>query len=200
MRITGGTARGRVIKVPAGGHVRPTTDRMRQTLFNMLNHSTWSAAAGFEIDGAHVLDGFCGTGSLGLEALSRGAADCLFVDFDGRVLQTAKANVKACGFDPQASFMMKGCQSMGPRPDDIHPRDLVMLDPPYRKGLIAPSIHSLAEGGWLADDALVIAESEKGWTGDVPSGIVPVHVRAAGDTALNIFHYRATAAEGSIAS
>ncbi|MBU6236169.1 MAG: 16S rRNA (guanine(966)-N(2))-methyltransferase RsmD [Alphaproteobacteria bacterium] len=188
MRVTGGECRGRILKVPDTGTVRPTTDKMRQMLYNMLAHSQWATQAGFELVEAHVLDGFCGTGALGIEALSRGAQSCVFVDHDGRVLKIAEANVKMCGYDKVSTFLIKGCQTMGPRPDKIPPRNLVMLDPPYNKDFMLPSVTSLMDGGWLAPDALVIGETEKGWAGAVPEALRLVHVRADGDSQLNVWY------------
>ncbi|MCB9986846.1 MAG: RsmD family RNA methyltransferase [Rhodospirillales bacterium] len=190
MRVTGGEARGRTLKVPAMGVVRPTTDKMRQQLFNMLMHSPWAVGAGFALEGACVFDGFCGSGALGIEALSRGAAHCAFVDYDGRVLGVARENVKVCGYADAAVFLMKGCQKLGPRPENILPRDLALLDPPYRKGFVAPTLAALVAGDWLAPGALVIAESEKGWSvgaDDIPSCLVPLHMRVDGDSQLNVW-------------
>ncbi len=192
MRVTGGACRGRILKVPDTNTVRPTTDKVRQMIYNMLAHSAWASRAGFELAGAHVLDGFCGTGALGIEALSRGADTCVFIDHDGRVLHTAQANVKACGYDHVSHFLIKGCQKMGARPDTISPRNLVLLDPPYRKDFVTPALAALVEGGWLADDALVLAETEKGWAGEAPQSLENVLVRADGDVQLNVWHYHAS--------
>lgn len=189
MRVTGGSARGRFLKVPQTGSVRPTTDKMRQQLYNMLMHSPWAVGAGFELSGAHVFDGFCGSGSLGIEALSRDAASCVFVDFDARVLQIAKENAKTCKFDSQSIFLMKSCPKLGPRPDKIAPRTLALLDPPYRKGFITPSLQALVEGGWLENGALIVAESEKGWSGDTHATLIQSHVRVDGDSQLNVWNY-----------
>jgi 16S rRNA (guanine966-N2)-methyltransferase len=188
MRVTGGESRGRVLKVPQTDTVRPTTDKMRQQLFNMLTHSPWAVGYGFDLVGAHVFDGFCGTGALGIEALSRGAQTCVFVDYDARVLQFAKDNVKMCKYDAVSTFLMKGCQKMGPRPDKVPPRNLILLDPPYRKDFIAPALASLVEGGWLSDDALVVAESERGWVPQAPANLTQAHVRIDGDSQLNVWH------------
>jgi 16S rRNA (guanine966-N2)-methyltransferase len=190
MRITGGEAKGRILKVPDTGTVRPTTDKMRQQLFNMLLHSPWAVGNGFELVGAHVLDGFCGTGALGLEALSRGAANCVFIDSDGRVLQIAKENVKNCKYDAVSQLMIKGCQKLGPRPENILPRTLVLLDPPYRKDFIVPALTSLVDGHWLAPDALVVAESEKDWREAGPTSLTQIHVRVDGDSQLNVWQAR----------
>ncbi len=192
MRITGGQARGRIIKVPQTDTVRPTTDKMRQQLFNMLTHSPWAVGAGFDLVDAHVFDGFCGSGSLGLEALSRYAASCVFVDFDARVLQVAKDNVKTCKFDDVSTFLMKSCAKLGVRPEKIPARNLALLDPPYRKDFITPSLIALVEGHWLADGALVVAESEKGWRAEeVPTNLTQSHTRVDGDSQLNVWNYKA---------
>jgi len=193
MRITGGAHRGRIITVPDTGTVRPTTDKMRQQLFNMLLHSQWATQADFDLDGAHVLDGFCGSGALGLEALSRGAASCAFVDIDGKAVQTARANAQALRVEPQSQFLIRSCTTMQRRPDATMPRTLVLLDPPYRKDMIAPSLAALHAGLWLADEALVIAESERGWDPKgAPAGFSLLHVREDGDSALNIWQYGAS--------
>lgn len=184
--------RGRIIKVPDTGTVRPTTDKMRQQLFNMLNHSQWATQADFDLDGAHVLDGFCGSGALGLEALSRGAASCVFVDIDGKVVGTARGNAQTMKVEPQAQFIIRSCQTMQKRPDNTAPRNLVLLDPPYRRDMIAPSLQALHDGGWMEKGALVIAESERGWTAPVPDLFMPLHIREDGDSALNIWHYDPT--------
>lgn len=188
MRVTGGEARGRVLKVPQTDTVRPTTDKMRQQLYNMLTHSPWAVGSGFDLVGAHVLDGFCGTGALGIEALSRGAQSCVFVDFDARVLQIAKDNVKLCRYDSVSAFLMKGCQKMGAKPEALPARDLVLLDPPYRKDLIEPALAALSEGGWVAPGALVVCESERGWRGTAPASLTQIHVRIDGDSQLNVWH------------
>jgi 16S rRNA (guanine966-N2)-methyltransferase len=189
MRVTGGEARGRNLKVPQTDTVRPTTDKMRQQLYNMLMHSPWAVGAGFELVGAHVFDGFCGTGALGIEALSRGAACCVFVDFDGRVLAIAKENVKTCKYDDVSTFLMKGCQKLGARPDGLPARDLVLLDPPYRKDFIVPALEALVEGNWLESGALLVVESEKGWRGSVSAQLTQTHTRVEGDSQLNVWKY-----------
>jgi len=191
MRITGGQHRGRIIKVPDTGTVRPTTDKMRQQLFNMLVHSQWQAKAEFDLDDAHVLDGFCGSGALGLEALSRGSASCVFVDIDGKVVAMARANAQTLKVENQCQFIIRSCQTLQQRPDLIAPRNLVLLDPPYRKDMIIPSLNALDAGNWMEPNALVIAESEKGWRSEVPSKYIPLHVREDGDSALNIWQYSA---------
>ncbi|NBX66950.1 MAG: 16S rRNA (guanine(966)-N(2))-methyltransferase RsmD [Proteobacteria bacterium] len=187
MRVTGGQARGRILKVPDTGTVRPTTDKMRQQLYNMLAHSPWALRAGFSLPGAYVLDVFCGTGALGIEAISRGAAHCVFVDRDRSVLEVAQANSKACRYDGQSLFINKDCNMIGKRPDAIEPRQLCLLDPPYNKALVIPALTAIFEGGWLAPNALVVAETEKGWSGDAPDVFENVLVRHDGESQLNVW-------------
>lgn len=187
MRVTGGEHRGRILKVPQTGTVRPTSDKMRQQLFNMLLHSPWAAGSGFVLDGAHVLDGFCGSGALGIEALSRGAAHCIFVDSNTRVLQIAKDNVVACRLDSKSQFFVKDVHKMGARTEAMPPRTLALLDPPYGKGLIAPALDALLSGNWLEANALIVAESEKGFSCHVPAALRSVHIRVDGDSQLNVW-------------
>lgn len=191
MRVTGGEARGRILKVPDTGTVRPTTDKMRQQLYNMLAHSPWAVRAGFVLPDALVLDGFCGTGALGIEALSRGAAHCVFVERDRTVMDFARDNVKLCQYEAKSVFINKDCQAIGQRPETILPRQLCMLDPPYRKGLVEPAIAALFEGKWLAPHALIVAETEKGWDGIVPDVLQKVLVRTDGDSQLNVWYQAA---------
>jgi len=86
---------------------------------------------------------------------------------------------------------MKSCARLGARPDKIARRTLALLDPPYRKDFIAPSLSALVEGGWLADGALIVAESEKGWAGDAPANLTQIHTRVDGDSQLNVWNYKA---------
>ncbi len=190
MRVTGGAARGRALKMPGDGVVRPTSDKMRQALYNLLSHSPFILEQGFDLDGAQVLDGFCGTGALGIEALSRGAAACVFVDYDAKVLQTTRENAKACGFAGQAGFLTKGCQNMGARPASIQPANLVLLDPPYNKDLAAPALTALHEGGWCADGAICVCETELRAIIPAPAVFKPLLMRDYGQSQLNIWVYR----------
>lgn len=185
MRITGGSARGRVLKVPDTGTVRPTSDKMRQQIFNMLNNAKF--AADFDLVDARVLDGFCGSGALGIEALSRGAAHVTFVDMDRRVLDITRGNVSLCGFADKAVFVQRAVGAIGAG----SPCDLVLLDPPYRKGLLAPALSALHQGGWLAEGAIIVCETERGWRDLVDDIFVLCDMREGGDSQLNIWQYRA---------
>ena len=153
MRIIGGSARGRPLKTPIGQDIRPTSDKVRLAMFNAL----FSRGG---VVGAHVLDAFCGTGALGCEALSHGADHALFCDLSKTSLALAKDNVRTLGFADRADFQITDASRMGERPAQCAPRDLVFLDPPYRKGLIAPTLTALIAGHWLAEDALIVIETE----------------------------------------
>jgi 16S rRNA (guanine966-N2)-methyltransferase len=159
MRITGGTFRGRLLATPRDTSVRPTSDRTRQAIFNMLQHKDFGI--GFTLDGAAVIDLFAGTGTLGIEALSHGARWCLLVDdsADSRALQ--RENVEALNLTGATRIWRRDATDLGPvSPAAGGPFNLAFLDPPYRKGLIPRALQSLKDGGWLADKALLVAETD----------------------------------------
>ena len=159
MRITGGTFRGRLLATPADASVRPTSDRTRQAIFNMLQHKDFGI--GFALEGAAVADLFAGTGALGIEALSHGARWCLLVDdsADSRALQ--RENVEALNLTGATRIWRRDATDLGPiSPSAGGPFNLVFLDPPYRKGLIPRALKSLKDGNWLADKALLVAETD----------------------------------------
>ncbi|MBX9749030.1 MAG: 16S rRNA (guanine(966)-N(2))-methyltransferase RsmD [Roseococcus sp.] len=152
MRIISGLFKGRKLIAPEGETVRPTSDRARQALFDMLWHAPW---AGREmVDGASVLDAFAGTGALGLEALSRGAARAAFIEKDRSALAALRANIANCKVtDTQ---VIAGDATKPPRP--IQPATLVFLDPPYGAGLLAPALAALDAAGWFAPGAILCTE------------------------------------------
>jgi 16S rRNA (guanine966-N2)-methyltransferase len=159
MRISGGKLGGRRLATPADTSVRPTSDRTRQAIFNMLRHKDFGID--FALEGAAVLDLFAGTGALGIEALSQGARWCLLVDdnADSRALQ--RENVEALGLTGATRIWRRDATDLGPiGPSAGGPFNLVFLDPPYRKGLIPRALQSLKDGCWLADKALLVAETE----------------------------------------
>jgi 16S rRNA (guanine966-N2)-methyltransferase len=159
MRITGGVFRGRVLAAPADNRVRPTSDRTRQAIFNMLMHKDFGI--GFALDGIAVADLFAGTGALGIEAISHGARWCLLVDdsADSRAIQ--RENVEALNLTGATRIWRRDATDLGPiNPAAGGPFNLVFLDPPYRKGLIPRALKSLKDGNWLAPHALLVAETE----------------------------------------
>jgi 16S rRNA (guanine966-N2)-methyltransferase len=155
VRIVGGQFRGRTLSAPPGSATRPTSDRARQALFNVLEHAGWSPG----IEGLRVIDLFAGSGALGFEALSRGAAACLFVESDGRARAAIDANAAALGVGALARMDRRNATDLGLRPPGAGPAyDLAFLDPPYGKGLGERALLSVDEGGWLAPGALAVWE------------------------------------------
>ena len=156
MRIEAGAHKGTKLIVPEGDDVRPTSDRARQAIFNMLIHRFDA------IDGARVLDAFAGSGALGLEALSRGAESLVAMELARPALDALKRNITAC--HENARTLVFACDALKPPAAKTQPRlapcSLVFLDPPYGKGLIAPALLALTEAGWLAPGALIVAETE----------------------------------------
>src|SRR3954468_19634854 len=152
MRIVGGRLRGRALAAPKTQAIRPTADRLRESLFNILMH-----AYGDPITGARVLDLFAGTGALGLEALSRGAAFALFVDDGAEARALLRQNVEALGLAAVTRIFRRDATKLGPA-HPLEPFSLVFLDPPYGKGLAEKALTSAREGGWLTDYALIAVE------------------------------------------
>ena len=153
MRIVAGTWRGRVLAAPPGQATRPTSDRVRQAMFDMLLHARWGGRT--VVEGAKVLDGFAGTGALGLEALSRGAASAVFMERDRAALGALQANITAMRATAQCRVLAADTLA----PPRGEPCGLVFLDPPYGQGLVPRAMAALAAAGWLAGDALVVAET-----------------------------------------
>lgn len=150
--------RGRPLAAPRDMRVRPTSDRVREALFNMLAHKDFGI--GFTLENAAVADLFAGTGALGLEAISRGARWCLLVDDDADSRALQRENVEALGLTGVTRIWRRDATELGPLgPAANGPFNLVFLDPPYRKSLVEKALISLKDGGWLAPDALIVAES-----------------------------------------
>ncbi len=152
MRIIAGAWRGRRLEAPPGEDTRPTLDRVRQALFDRLMHAPWAGRAA--IEGATVLDAFAGTGALGLEALSRGAAQAVFIERDRTALTALRANVAA--FRAEARCRVIPGDALRPPPGT--PCSLVFLDPPYGLGLAEPAVAALQAAGWVAPGALLLLE------------------------------------------
>jgi len=154
VRIIAGAHRGRRLRAPEAG-TRPTADRVREAVFNILAHD----AAGAEIAEASVLDVFAGSGALGLEALSRGAAHATFMDVNGSAIACVRANVKALGAEASATLLDLDATRPPPPPLSARaPCTLVFLDAPYGSGLASPALTALASKGWIAEDAACVVE------------------------------------------
>lgn len=155
MRIVGGQFKGRAIAAPAGRDTRPTGDRAREAVFNILAHAPWATG----IEGRRVLDLFAGSGALGLEAMSRGAAFALFVETEAAARGAIRDNIEALGLFGTTRIHRRDATDLGVKPAGLgEPFDLVFLDPPYGKSLGERALAQLSAGGWIRDDALVVLE------------------------------------------
>jgi 16S rRNA (guanine966-N2)-methyltransferase len=155
MRIVGGQFKGRAIAAPPGRDTRPTGDRAREAVFNILAHADWSPG----LEGRRVLDLFAGSGALGLEAMSRGAAFALFVETDAAARGTIRDNIEALGLFGTTRIHRRDATDLGVKPAGVGaPFDLVFLDPPYSKGLGEAALARLGPGGWIAPGALAVFE------------------------------------------
>jgi 16S rRNA (guanine966-N2)-methyltransferase len=178
MRIVGGELKGRVLVGPASNTIRPTSDRLRETIFNILAHGY-----GDPVLGARVLDLFAGTGAMGIEALSRGACAALLVDKSAEGLALIRANLTSLGLADQAQTLRRDATRLGaPAPGE--PFSLAFLDPPYGKGLVRPTLEALHQGHWLAREALVVVEELKGAELPLPDGFCLIEARCYAETQL----------------
>jgi len=155
LRIVSGEFRGKPLIAPKGDATRPTSDRARQAIFNILEHAPWSDG----VRDRRVIDLFAGSGALGFEALSRGASFCLFVETDEAARGAIRENVDAMGLFGRTRVHRRSATDLGVRPGADGPAfDLAFVDPPYAKGLGEETLARLAAGGWLAPGALVVFE------------------------------------------
>lgn len=187
MRIIAGIHRGRVLHAPKGLEVRPTADRARQALFDILMHGTFTGAR-YDIRERRVLDAFCGTGALALEAISRGAAEAVLMDLDSKALAVARENAKALKEDQHVKIIQADV-TRPPAAD--RPCDLVFLDPPYGVGLGPPALAALAAKGWIAKNAVLILEVSAREKIAAPQGFEILEERRAGAAKFVILRYAA---------
>ena len=185
MRIVGGRFRGTRLAAPgaAGGgeaHLRPTSDRVREALFNLLVHGDYPA-----IEGARVLDLFAGTGALGFEALSRGAARAVFIDEGAAARGLIRRNIDTLGVIGQTKLWRRDATRLGPCRGE--PYDLIFADPPYGKGLGARALASARAGGWIAPGATVVLEEAATAEIDPPPGLALADDRRYGETRILIY-------------
>ena len=158
MRIVAGKYKGRSLKAPKTAQTRPTSDRARESLFNILSHSEWAPS----LETARVIDLFAGSGALGFEALSRGGAFCLFVDTASAARGAIRENIEALAVFAQTRTLRRSATQLGDKPAGLGaPFDLVFMDPPYHQELIRPCLDALRSGAWLQDTALIVAETAK---------------------------------------
>ena len=178
MRVVGGRLRGRMLTGPKSQMIRPTADRLRESLFNILVH-----AYNDPIAGARVLDLFAGTGALGIEAISRGAAFALFVEETAEARALIRENVAALGLGGVTRIFRRDATRLGAA-HPVEPFSLVFVDPPYGRNLAATAIAAARDGGWFAPDALIVVEeaAKSGFT--APEGFSELQRRAYDDTEL----------------
>jgi 16S rRNA (guanine966-N2)-methyltransferase len=176
MRIVGGRFRGRTLAAPKSQAIRPTADRLRESLFNILVH-----AYGDPVADARVLDLFAGTGALGFEALSRGAAFALFVDDGAEARALLRGNVETLGLGGATRIFRRDATRLGPV-YPVEPFTLAFLDPPYARELVEKALTSAREGGWLAPGALVVVEEAADAAFTPPEGYEELERRTYDDT------------------
>ena len=176
MRVVGGELKGRNIVAPASRDIRPTADRLRESVFNILVH-----AYDDPFQDARVLDLFAGTGALGIEAISRGAVFTLFVDNGAEARALLRNNVEALALGGVTKVYRRDATDLGPA-HPMEPFSLVFLDPPYGQGLAEKALASLRNGGWLKPNALLVVEEAKSAAFAAPDGYEELERRAYDDT------------------
>lgn len=181
MRVVGGRLRGRALATPKDDAVRPTSDRVREALFNILEHGVED----FDLSGARVLDLFAGTGALGIEALSRGAAECTFVEYAAASRALIQQNIQNFGLGGVTTIFRRSATEIGPAGGRAG-FNLVFADPPYGKGLGEKAFAAVIAGGWLAERAVLVleetADAEIIW----PAGCQELDRRRYGGTQVGI--------------
>jgi 16S rRNA (guanine966-N2)-methyltransferase len=185
MRIVGGEFGGRKLAAPASDRIRPTSDRTRESLFNILSH-----AHPYALEDTRVLDLFSGTGALGLEALSRGARFCLFVEESTEGRGLLRENIDALGLQGRTKIFRRDATDLGPK-GAVEPFDLVFADPPYGKGLGEKALASAAEHRWLNAGAIIVLEERADAAVQLPKGFDLLDNRSFGDTIIRIMRWSA---------
>ena len=178
MRIVGGKFSGRTLHAPSGQSVRPTSDRVRESLFNILEHGDYPLA------GARVIDLFAGSGALGLEAISRGAVYGLFVEEGAAARAAIRRNIESLALTGATRIFRRDATKLGAIPAGITPFDLALIDPPYDRGLVMPCLLALREGGWLASRATLVVETRDSETFELPTNFEHIDERVYGETKL----------------
>lgn len=184
MRIVGGRLKGRVLHGPSDSEIRPTSDRLREAIFNILAH-----AYDDPVSEAAVIDLFAGTGAMGIEALSRGARKALFVEAAAKGRALIRANVDALGLGGATRIFRRDARKLGEAPPDER-FNLAFLDPPYDQGFVEPALIALRDGGWLAPRALVIVEEPAEAELALPEGYETIETRIYGETKITILGVR----------
>ncbi|MEF3367139.1 16S rRNA (guanine(966)-N(2))-methyltransferase RsmD [Methylocystis sp. 9N] len=183
MRIVGGALRGRALSAPRSQAIRPTSERLRESVFDILAHRF-----GDPVKGAQVVDLFAGAGALGLEALSRGAARALFVDDGVEARALLRANIEALGLGGVTRIFRRDATKLGDAPPG-EKFSLAFLDPPYGKSLAAPALDALVKGGWLAPGAIIVVEESAKAQIELPNALTREDERRYGDTQFVFARY-----------
>ena len=184
MRIVAGKFRGRALATPDHDGLRPTSDRVRESVFNILAHGIED----FAIAGARVIDLFAGTGALGLEAISRGAAYCLFVEESAEARALIRRNVEAFGLTGETRIFRRDATDLGPA-NKADRYSLAFLDPPYGKGLGEKALAGLASGNWLNPGAICVFEERTGTDIAVPAAFTLLDTRTWGETEVRFMRF-----------
>jgi 16S rRNA (guanine966-N2)-methyltransferase len=184
MRVVAGRFRGRALQAPEDMQIRPTSDRVRESLFNILAHGIEN----FSLKGARVIDLFAGTGALGIEAVSRGAGYCLFVEEAPEARALIRTNVEHLGLTGETRIFRRDATDLGPA-GNMEPYDLAFLDPPYGKGLGEKALDALAQGNWLTPGAICVLEERAGVPLTFPGGFTVLDARTYGDTEITILRF-----------
>lgn len=178
MRIIGGTYRGKKLKTPINDQIRPTTDRMRETLFNMLEHGK-----GPGIRGSKILDLFAGTGALGIEALSRNADHVTFVDKNPISMKLIKQNTALIQSPANTSYLTTDATKIN---SDRGPFDIIFIDPPYNKGIISPTLLNIFDQNLLSGNGVVIIEYASAEQIDIPEYFTEIKSKKMGDASFSL--------------
>jgi len=187
MRIVSGRFRGAALAAPKSDAIRPPSDKVRESLFNIVTHGI----DGFDLEGARVLDLFAGTGALGLEALSRGASYAHFVEDSADARGLIRRNIESVNATGITKIYRRDATRLGAI-GTLRPFNLVFADPPYGKGLAEKALASALAGGWLTDDALAIVEERADSALMRPEGFTLLDQRAYGDTAIHFLQVKGT--------
>lgn len=190
MRVVAGRLRGRPLHHPADQTIRPTSDRVRESVFNILEHGI----EGFRLQGVRVFDLFAGTGALGIEALSRGATSCLFVDTDPDARAIIRKNIEALGLGGVTRILRSDATDLGVS-NNRNTFCLVFIDPPYGKGLGEKALLSARQCGWLEPEAVIVAEESAETPFVWPQGFSELTRRTYGGTEITIGRF---VGEGSV--
>lgn len=186
MRIVAGRHKGRHLAVPHGKDTRPTSDRVREAIYNVLSH-------GFDLDFDEVttLDVCAGTGALGLEALSRGGLRAVFIDIAQPALDCVAENVATLKEQARSTILRRDVKRFGLKPSGAQAANLAFFDPPYRENMLPPALMGAAEGGWLAPGALIVIETADDEDVELPTGFEALDERRYGKTLVRFLRYEA---------